>query len=103
MEGLELICFEMIATNGSARSYFLEALEAAKRRDFLEAEKLMEEGDKMLVEGHHAHGRLLEQEAGEDKVKVDLLLVHAEDQMMSAETFKIMASQFIDLYKNLQK
>jgi len=103
MEGLELICFEMIATNGSARSYFLEALEAAKRRDFIEADKLMEEGDKMLVEGHHAHGRLLEQEAGEDKVKVDLLLVHAEDQMMSAETFKIMASQFIDLYKMLQK
>jgi PTS system cellobiose-specific IIA component len=93
----------MIATNGSARSYFLEALEAAKRRDFIEADKLMEEGDKMLVEGHHAHGRLLEQEAGEDKVKVDLLLVHAEDQMMSAETFKIMASQFIDLYKMLQK
>lgn len=103
MEGLELICFEMIATNGSARSYFLEALEAAKRRDFIEADKLMEEGDKMLVEGHHAHGRLLEKEAGEDKVKVDLLLVHAEDQMMSAETFKIMASQFIDLYKMLQK
>lgn len=103
MEGLELICFEMIATNGSARSYFLEALEAAKRKDFIEADKLMEEGDKMLVEGHHAHGRLLEQEAGEDKVKVDLLLVHAEDQMMSAETFKIMASQFIDLYKMLQK
>lgn len=103
MEGLELICFEMIATNGSARSYFLEALEAAKKGDFVEAEKLMEEGDKMLVEGHHARGRLLEQEAGEDKVKVDLLLVHAEDQMMAAETFKIMASQFIDLYKELKK
>ena len=65
MEGLELICFEMIATNGSARSYFLEALEAAKKGDFVEAEKLMEEGDKMLVEGHYAHGRLLEQEAGQ--------------------------------------
>ncbi len=29
MEGIELVCFEMIAANGSARSYFMEAIEAA--------------------------------------------------------------------------
>lgn len=101
MEGLELVCFEMIAANGSARSYFIEAIEAAKEKRFEEADRLMEEGEKMLSEGHHAHGNLLTQEASGDKVKVDLLLVHAEDQMMAAETFRIMAKEIIDIHKRL--
>ncbi len=102
MEGLELICFEMIAANGSARSYFMEAIYAAKSGEFDESTRLMEEGEKMLAEGHHAHGDLLTQEASGDKVKVDLLLVHAEDQMMSAEMFKIMATEFIEIYSRLK-
>jgi len=101
MEGLELTCFEMIAANGSARSYFMEAIYAAKAGEFDESRRLMEEGEKMLEEGHHAHSGLLTQEASGDKVKVDLLLVHAEDQMMSAETFKIMAMEFIEIYSRL--
>jgi PTS system cellobiose-specific IIA component len=102
MEGLELVCFEMIAANGSARSYFVEAIEAAKEGNFEEADRLMEEGEKMLSEGHHAHGNLLTREASGDKVKVDLLLVHAEDQMMSAETFRIMAKEIIEIHRRLK-
>lgn len=102
MEGLELICFEMIAANGSARSYFMEAIAASRGGDYEEAGRLMDEGEKMLEEGHHAHGNLLTQEASGDKVKVDLLLVHAEDQMMSAETFRIMATEIIEIHKRLK-
>lgn len=102
MEGIELVCFEMIAANGSARSYFVEAMEAAKEGNFEEADRLMEEGEKMLSEGHHAHGNLLTREASGDKVKVDLLLVHAEDQMMSAETFRIMAKEIIEIHRRLK-
>ncbi|HSL85957.1 MAG TPA: PTS lactose/cellobiose transporter subunit IIA [Bacteroidales bacterium] len=102
MEGLELICFEMIAANGSARSFFMEALAAAKEGNFEEADRLMSEGEAMLEDGHHAHGNLLSQEASGDKVKVDLLLIHAEDQMMSAETFKIMAGEMIEIYSRLK-
>lgn len=101
MGELEQICFEMIAANGSARSYFLEALMAAKEKNYEQADALMEEGEKMLSEGHHAHGGLLSREASGDKVQVDLLLVHAEDQMMAAETFRIMAKEFIEIHKKL--
>lgn len=102
MEGLELICFEMIASNGSARSYFIEAIGAARKTNFEEAQNLMKEGERMLALGHHEHAKLLAQEASGDKVQVDLLLLHAEDQMMSAETFRIMAKEMIEIYKRLQ-
>jgi len=92
----------MSAANGSARSFFMEALSTAKEGDFEEADRLMSEGEAMLGEGHHAHGNLLSQEASGDKVKVDLLLVHAEEQTISAEAFKIMAGEMIEIYSRLK-
>ncbi|MEG0094177.1 MAG: PTS lactose/cellobiose transporter subunit IIA, partial [Erysipelotrichaceae bacterium] len=32
-----------------------------------------------------------------------LLLLHAEDQLMSAEAFSIIAKEFIDLYEIIKK
>ncbi len=100
MEGIELICFEIISAVGGARSYFIEAIECAKKNDFEKAAENMKSGEELFVQGHHAHAKLVQQEANGEKVDVVLLLVHAEDQLMSAETFKILAEQFIDLYKS---
>jgi PTS system cellobiose-specific IIA component len=32
---------------------------------------------------------------------MNLILTHAEDQMMSCEVFRVLAQQLIDLYKEL--
>lgn len=39
MEGLELICFQIISASGGAKSAYMVALEAAKEGDYEEAEK----------------------------------------------------------------
>lgn len=101
MEGLELICFEIISAVGAARSYYIEAIQEAKKKDFDRAKELVEEGNKVFQEGHHAHAKLVQQEANGEEVKVNILLVHAEDQLMSAETFKILSQEFIDLYSKI--
>ena len=33
---------------------------------------------------------------------VNLLILHAEDQLMSAEGFKIIAQEFIDVYRRMK-
>lgn len=101
MEGIELVCFEIISAVGGARSCYVEAIQKAKAKDFEGAQKLVEEGDGLFQQGHQAHAKLITQEANGDKVDVVLLLVHAEDQLMSAEAFKILANEFIDVYKNM--
>lgn len=101
MDGMELLSFQMISFNGSARSCFIEAIYAAKKGDFVRAESLMEEGEAQFIEGHRVHAQLIQQEAQEGSIAVNLLLVHAEDQMMSAEVMKIMATEMIDIYKRL--
>lgn len=101
MEGLELICFQIISNVGGARSCFIEAIQQAKAGEFDEAQKTMEEGEKFFTEGHHAHAQLIQQEASGEMKEISLLLIHAEDQMMSAEAFKILANEFIDVYKKI--
>ena len=40
------------------------------------------------MNGHHAHASLIQKEASGDKVEPSLIIMHAEDQMMSAEMYK---------------
>ena len=103
MEGLELIAFQIISTVGTARSSYIEAIEEAKKGNYDKAKQLIEEGDKDFVEGHDAHAKLLQQEASGQGSVVNLLILHAEDQLMSAEAFKTIALEFIDVYKRMDK
>lgn len=100
MNGIELICFEIISNVGTARSMFIDAIQKAKEKNFAECEKLIEEGEEYFRIGHKAHAKLISNEADGTNVQVTLLLAHAEDQLMSAETFKLVAMEFIDLYKS---
>ena len=101
MEGLELIAFQIISAVGTARSCYIEAIQAAKSGDYEDAQKLIAEGDEAFVEGHDAHAGLLQQEAAGTGSVVNLLILHAEDQLMSADGFKTIAQEFIEVYQRL--
>ncbi len=103
MEGIELVAFQIIASVGSARSCYIEAIQEAKAGDFQAAEALIKKGDLDFNEGHHAHAGLIQKEAKEEQIDLKLLLMHAEDQLMSAEGFKIIAEEFIAVHKILAK
>lgn len=100
---LEQICFKIISSVGYARSTYIEAIQEAKKGDFDKALSLMEEGAKNYIKGHNAHTELLTKDLNGELDKMPLLLLHAEDQLMSADAFKIIAQEFIDVYKRLEK
>lgn len=101
MKGLELQCFQIISAVGTARSSYIEAIQEAKKGAFEKAEECIKEGEKSFTQGHLAHAELIQQEAGDTPVQINLLLVHAEDQLMSAETFHIIANELIATYKRI--
>ena len=101
MEGLELIAFEIISSVGTARSCYIEAISEAKKGNYEKAEELIAEGEKVFIEGHDKHNELLQKEASGEGNVVYLLILHAEDQLMSAEGFKIIAQEFIDVYRKI--
>lgn len=100
MEGMELISFQIISAVGTAKSLYIEAIQKAKENQFEQAEELIREGEQAFVKGHHAHAELIQKEANGDKIDFSLLIMHAEDQLMSAETIKMMADEFIAMYRS---
>lgn len=110
MEGMELICFQIIAASGGAKSAFIAAIDAAKKGDFEEAARQMEAGEEFMNQGageefmnqgHEPHAQLIQKEAAGESNPISLLLIHAEDQMMGAEQFKVLAEETIGVYKVL--
>jgi PTS system cellobiose-specific IIA component len=103
VEGLELNCFQIISAVGNARSLYIEALQEAKKGDFERAKELIKQGENSFKEGHHAHSSLIQNEAEGNLTNISLLLLHAEDQLMSAEGFRTITQEFIDVYKEIRK
>lgn len=96
---LEELDLQIIAAVGTARSMFIEALNQAKEGKFEEARATVAEADKLFAEGHSAHHDILAMQGQGIELPFDLMLVHAEDQMMSAETFRLIATELMEIYQ----
>lgn len=96
------IAFEMIANVGTARGMYIEAIQEAKKGNYENAGKLVEEGKQVFIEGHHAHADILTMEGAGVKIPMNIFLMHAEDQMLVAEGFEIIANELIDVYKKIE-
>ncbi|TQQ84202.1 PTS lactose/cellobiose transporter subunit IIA [Peptacetobacter hominis] len=101
MEGLEMISFQIISSVGMAKSMYIEAMRFAEKGEFETAESKIKEGEKIFLDGHKAHAQLIQKEASGESVVPNMLLMHAEDQLMAAETIKIMAEEIIKLNKRI--
>lgn len=102
MEDMEVVCFKIISAVGEAKSEYIMAVEKAEQGLYDEALKHMKLGDDAYVSGHLIHADLIAKEASGVKTDVSLLLMHAEDQLMGAETAKMFAEKLIALYKRLE-
>lgn len=98
--GPEMISFGIIAHAGDARSYAFGALAAAKAGNFEEAAELLKQSDAAAVEAHHMQTDLLINEANGNKTQVDVLLVHAQDHLMTSMLAVELVKELIELYKN---
>ena len=93
-----MAAMQIIASSGAAKSMFIEAIDKAIAGEIEEANKALKEGRDLFVEGHQVHAKLLSNCAN-GFIQPDLLLVHAQDQMSSAETIEIIASKIILMYQ----
>ncbi|WP_273395308.1 PTS lactose/cellobiose transporter subunit IIA [Thermophilibacter mediterraneus] len=100
-EEMEMICFQIISCVGTAKSCYVNSIAKAQEGDFEAAEDLIKQGDEAYAGGHDVHMQLLTSEANGERKGTPLLLLHAEDQMASAETCKLMAQNFINTYREL--
>lgn len=99
MEGIELISFKLISNSGEAKSAFAQALKHSRNEDFEEAERFIKQGEVFLLKAHESHATLIQQESSGKTVEISLLLMHAEDQLMTTELLKMFAQEMILTHK----
>ena len=88
----------LIMNGGNAKS---SAIHAAKAGDFKLADDKLKESDHFLTEAHNVQTGMLTAEAQGDHAKVTLLMVHSQDHLMNAITFRDLAGEIVALYKRL--
>lgn len=96
-EQFEEICFQIITFAGEARSSFVEALRQRRTRISRNARELLAEGSRHLIQAEKVHMQLIQQEAAGETVQVKMILTHAEDLMMSADTIHVLCEELISL------
>ena len=62
----------------------------------------MKEGDSNFSKAHSAHLQTLQDEMTLLEPQITLLLTHAEDQLMGAETIKNVVQECMDLYREVR-
>ncbi|WP_390409777.1 PTS lactose/cellobiose transporter subunit IIA [Lacticaseibacillus jixiensis] len=91
----------LIINGGNAKSSAFEAIAAAKKGDFDQAKAKLKEADNFLVDAHNSQTKMLTAEANGEHAQVTLLMVHSQDHLMTAITFRDLAGEIVDLYQKI--
>lgn len=103
MDELEQVAFNLISNVGMAKSLIMEGLVEARNSNYDGSEAKLKEADTYLTEAHHAHFGLIQKEAQGEPTTVSLILMHAEDQLMTTEAMKDLVKEMILMYKKINQ
>lgn len=93
------VVMSIIMHAGNSKGLAHQALDAAKQGDFDAASDYMKQADDALADAHNVQTDLLTKEAQGEHTEVNLYMVHAQDHLMNAITYKDLVGEFIELYQ----
>ena len=71
----------------------------ARNGEFDEADELIKKGESELTNAHNAQTELLAKEAQGKDIEYSIMLVHAQDHLMTTIMYERVAKEFITLYR----
>ena len=96
---LEEVVMGLIINSGQARSLAYTALKKAKEGDLAAAHQLMAQSREALNAAHLVQTQLIEDDQGEGKIPVTLVLVHAQDHLMTSILCRELATELVEIYR----
>ncbi len=96
---LEMISMQIIAGAGDAKGLAFDALEEAKKGNFKQAQDFIRQSEEASKTAHKAQMDLLVAQANGEMGAVDVLLVHAQDHLMTTLLAQELIKELIRLYE----
>lgn len=98
-EKLTEIAFHIILYAGNGKSSAMEAIQEAKDGNFEKADEKIEEANDELNKAHGYQTDLLQNEAQGTGYGLSIILIHAQDHLMTSMTLKDLAIEIIELHR----
>ncbi|MGL4859526.1 MAG: PTS lactose/cellobiose transporter subunit IIA [Enterobacteriaceae bacterium] len=98
---VETLITQLIVDAGEGKSLAFEALEAARAGDFSTSEQLLHRSGQAFLLAHKSHMALLHADLSQAELPSPILLMHAEDHMMSSMLAKELIVELIETQKQI--
>lgn len=99
---MEDTIMKIILHAGDARSKSLLALKSVKQGDFEKAKYLLEEARQSSVAAHKVQTELIQKEVSGETQTMTLLLVHAQDHLMTALSIRDVVLELINYFEVIE-
>ena len=100
-EEAQMVAFQLISYAGDAFSSFFKAVEKARNGEFDEADELIKKGESELTNAHNAQTELLAKEAQGKDIEYSIMLVHAQDHLMTVMLLRDIVKNFVNFAKKI--
>lgn len=101
IEELQVVAFEIILYSGNSRTLIHEGFAAMREGNFDKANQLLEDSNAELLLAHQAQTKLLQEYARGEEIKIEIIMVHAQDHLMTTMTLREVALEMLALYKKI--
>ncbi|WP_294611878.1 PTS cellobiose transporter subunit IIA [uncultured Gilliamella sp.] len=98
-EDIQLVAFNIILHSGNAKTKIHEAFKSMRQANFTLANQHLEEANQEILEAHKSQTELLQSYANGTKIEMEIIMVHAQDHLMTTMTMSEMAIEMSYLYE----
>ena len=102
-EELQVAAFEIILHSGTARTSVQEAFADMREGRYDAAAEKLETSNESLLEAHHAQTKLLQDYASGIEIRIEIIMVHAQDHLMTTMTLREVALEMLNLYRKVEE
>lgn len=97
---LELEIMEIITNAGESKSEAMIALQHAKRGEWDECDGALTRSREAASRAHAVQTKLIGMDEGEGKIPVTLVMVHAQDHLMTSMLANELVKEMIEVYRH---
>ncbi|QYN43870.1 PTS cellobiose transporter subunit IIA [Gilliamella sp. ESL0441] len=98
-EDIQLVAFNIILHSGNAKTKIHEAFQAMRAAKFDQANQLLEEANHEILAAHQSQTELLQSYANGMQIEMEIIMVHAQDHLMTTMTMREIAIEMSFLYQ----
>ncbi|MBY7144356.1 PTS lactose/cellobiose transporter subunit IIA [Virgibacillus sp. NKC19-3] len=97
---IEQFSMNIILHAGSAKNYLHEALQDARNTAFDQVDSKIKQASEELLEAHKLQTTFIQEDAKDSLGNLPVLLVHAQDHLMTVMSEKSLVEEMVEIYRN---